>query len=616
MKNKFHFEATADLSKAFLCLSKFFLLRLDPKILWDAKKIRDPRKKAQYYSNLIAEMDNHILRLAEKFTTLLALILPVKNSLFKEEFRQELMNIVKIRLGNLSLNQRISRIHVLQTFVTQKISSFISDQRKQKRLAKDRFYPHPLLNLRAILSGFDLMESEAKNKNFEFKEKVWGFTQLHLIQLAAFRPKLSGDLLPIFLECLRIHPWLMEAKPKVVRGICEIFYYEEFSKGNEPSATQIAKIADLCLENIKTKENILGLGLNGEVCHADFTKTIGYLANLLILIRIQKGVEKIILLRGETHRPGNAFLMGKALESDRIGILSPAKSRRALKELRPWPIVHHVQLDGQKYNWYEGLWKACQRRKFAPLEWKEKDLQIAERHLAELGQTGLNRFITLHIRDANYYRGENHENKYHGDRNASVSNYESMARHLLKAGYSIVLIGDNKANFLSFKDPKIFDYAHASRKAPILDIYFMSRCALFVGTNSGPFAVPGLYGIPALITNFTPIGNTLGFHNYFYLPKKIWSKKRRAFLSFREQLEAPQAYAQQISTVSKDYAYRENTAGELSGAGHWITEFLSGHYRPSPAYLDYLKDPAIRNFPRQISIPEFYFQMNQGYFRG
>ncbi len=87
-------------------------------------------------------------------------------------------------------------------------------------------------------------------------------------------------------------------------------------------------------------------------------------------------------------------------------------------------------------------------------------------------------------------------------------------------------------------------------------------------------------------------------------------------MSFLQQLEAPQAYAQQIVSVDKNYTYLENTSAELRAAGLWIDEFLSGRYRPSASWREYFNDPIIKKFPRQISIPEFYFQMNQSYFKG
>lgn len=616
MRNKFCLTETADLSKAFRILCVELGMCVDPKIIWDAKKIRDKMKKSKYLNNLVAELDNTVLQLADKLTTLLALLIPIEKEFFQEELRQELMNIIRVRLGTFSCNQKIKYKDILQIFLAQKMSAFISYEKKIKRAKRDRFFPGASLNLRMILNGIELLESETGKDHRQFRDQTLATIQLHTILMASMRSKIIPQLLPVFLECLRINPWLINTKPKTTRGICENIYYIEFSRGNEPKASRIGRIADHCLENLYSSEKNTHFKPDEEVVHADFIKTIGYLANLLILTRLKSGVRKVYLLSGQKCPPGNAFLMEKVLESDRISKLSVGKSRLAMKTLRPWPIVHHVKLDGQKYNWYEGLWKACQSRKFTPLKWKENDLQTVERHLAEVGQTGLGRFITLHIRDANFYHGESHEKKFHGDRNARISEYRQMVKEVLQKGYSVVLVGSQKANPLNIKDPKIYDYAHSDFKAPILDIYFMSRCALFVGTNSGPFAVPGLYGTPALITNFTPIGNSLGFPQYFYLPKKIWNKKNRTFMSFLQQLEAPQAYAQQIVSVDKNYTYLENTSAELRAAGLWIDEFLSGRYRPSASWREYFNDPIIKKFPRQISIPEFYFQMNQSYFKG
>jgi putative glycosyltransferase (TIGR04372 family) len=619
MENKFHFKETAELSKAFCILSENLGLDVDFKILLKAKKIKDPGGKLKYIDNLVAELNNKIYQVATEISTLLAGIGPLNHSLVQEELGQELMNIVKIRLGCISLNKKIKINHIFRIFLKQLFSCFTNNEVRQKMAKKDFFYPEPFLNFRVILNGIELMESMAALNSGNaslIKNKTKAISQLHIIYLAKSRPKLAELVLNHFLKLIYNNPWLINEKPRIVRSICEFYYYTEFSIGNEQVADEVSRISLSCLETLMASDERFSIQKNDVVAHMDFTKTIGYLANLLILARIQNGSEKILLLSGGGHLPGNPFLLEKVQESSRIIKLSRGKSRLALKAFQPWPVVTNLNLDGKKYNWYEGLWKACQGRKFTPLEWKEEELKKVESWLAEIGFVGLGRFITLHIRDPNFYFGQAHEAKYHGDRNADISTYTFLVKSLLVKGYSIVVVGGEKSNRLKFNDPKFYDYAHSDRKSPILDIYLMSRCSLFIGTNSGPFAVPGLYGTPALITNFTPIGNSLGFPNYFYLPKKIWDKKRRTFLSFCQQLEEPLAYVQQINSVNRNYILKENTSAELRAAGLWVDEFLSGRYRPSASWREYFNNPMIKRFPRQISIPDFYFQMNPGYFRG
>ena len=260
------------------------------------KKFGTRKKKSSYLNNLVAELDNIVLQLARKLTTLLAFLLPFENNLFQEELRQELMNIIKVRLGTFSLNQKLKYKDILQIYLAQKLSAFRSHEKKHQRQKRDRLFPGASLNLRLILNGLELLELETGKNARQSRDQTLAAVQLHTILLASIRPKIVPQLVPVFLECLQINPWLINTKPKTIRAICENIYYKEFSRGDEPKASRIGQIADHCLEILYSSEKNTYFKPDEEVVHADFIKTIGYLANLLILSRLKSGVRKVYLL--------------------------------------------------------------------------------------------------------------------------------------------------------------------------------------------------------------------------------------------------------------------------------------------------------------------------------
>ena len=126
---------------------------------------------------------------------------------------------------------------------------------------------------------------------------------------------------------------------------------------------------------------------------------------------------------------------------------------------------------------------------------------IIDRGRSVLERMGVPReawYVCFHVREGD------HRISYRGP-NARVETYvDAMAEVVRRGGYAIRM-GDADMTPLP-KMPGVIDYAHAVQRADWLDVYLWATSRFFVGTGSGPFHVPGMFGVPVLMTNTSAVG--------------------------------------------------------------------------------------------------------------
>ena len=74
-----------------------------------------------------------------------------------------------------------------------------------------------------------------------------------------------------------------------------------------------------------------------------------------------------------------------------------------------------------------------------------------------------------------------------------------------------------------------------------MDIFLCAKCRFFLGGNGGLNAVPRIFRRPVVSDNFIPLGvnNTLTLYpGSLLIPKKLWCREERRFMTFREFLES------------------------------------------------------------------------------
>ena len=218
-----------------------------------------------------------------------------------------------------------------------------------------------------------------------------------------------------------------------------------------------------------------------------------------------------------------------------------------------WQIV-------EKQNWEQ------QFREYTPPKLNENKHRSAEQLRVKMGIPLADWFVCLHVRESGF-----HKDSYK-NRNASIQNYIEGIKVITAAGGWVVRLGDSSMTPLPPIE-RVVDYPHTRYKSELMDIYLISQCRFFVGTNSGPSEVSTLFKKPTILVNLT------AWTDRFPLPfnesdlatvKHLFSRSHNRFLSLEEILEDPSG--PEIFNYSSDECVLvENTAEEIRDV---IEEFL------------------------------------------
>ena len=67
-----------------------------------------------------------------------------------------------------------------------------------------------------------------------------------------------------------------------------------------------------------------------------------------------------------------------------------------------------------------------------------------------------------------------------------------------------------------------------------MDIYLPANCKFFLGGTTGLASVSHIFNIPVAATNIWPV-NIIGIpSNSLFIPKLLWYKEEKRFLSYKE----------------------------------------------------------------------------------
>lgn len=179
--------------------------------------------------------------------------------------------------------------------------------------------------------------------------------------------------------------------------------------------------------------------------------------------------KKLTILRPETV--GNEYFLNLIAQHADVKYCGPCPS--SIEEQK----YLHSHIDGLVYCEDEGMFWA-RAMAYVYDKWNkfpEKPLLVMPSidrkrrfdYLKEFGCSEKNWFVCLHVCEG---RSKN-ENKYTGPHNADISTYFDTIKMITDSGSWVVRIGDAKMKPLP--DMKmVIDYAHASSKNAMLDIFF------------------------------------------------------------------------------------------------------------------------------------------------
>lgn len=175
----------------------------------------------------------------------------------------------------------------------------------------------------------------------------------------------------------------------------------------------------------------------------------------------------------------------------------------------------------------------------AHLSFTTKEEKRGQDELRKLGVPDGDPFVCFYVRDSVYLKTLWPERKwdYHAYRNSSVQNHILAAEELARRGYFVIRIGAVVNEPLNTANPRIIDYAVKGR-SDFSDIYLCANCRFFLGSGGGMAAVASIFRKPVVLPNMTPLRYVPYGPQDMFIPKKLWLRDERRFLTFREILDS------------------------------------------------------------------------------
>ncbi|MBI4063333.1 MAG: TIGR04372 family glycosyltransferase [Elusimicrobia bacterium] len=189
---------------------------------------------------------------------------------------------------------------------------------------------------------------------------------------------------------------------------------------------------------------------------------------------------------------------------------------------------------------------------------EERKFQYAQAQRVEMGIPLSDWFVCLHVREGGFWLDSS-------QRSSSIASYFNGMKVIGAAGGWVVRMGDATMTPLEPTE-RVIDYPHTPFKSESMDLYLLSQCRFFVGTDSGPLAAAGtFFQRRALWTDL--IGYVSAYplrRGDLGLMKHVFSRSRNRFLSIRELLQEPiESQESSFEPLGADYVLKDNTPEEI-----------------------------------------------------
>lgn len=200
-------------------------------------------------------------------------------------------------------------------------------------------------------------------------------------------------------------------------------------------------------------------------------------------------------------------------------------------------------------------------------------------------------WVCIHNRDSKFLASSlpaikfapNSSWAFHSYRDFNVRCLSVAAEELADRGYYVLRMGAAVEEGFVSTDPRIIDYASTALRSDFADIYLLANCAAYLGSDSGIFAIPLVFGKPTFLVNF-PLAycpQMTCTNSDPFIPKHLWHPETQHFLALREVFELKLLFAGE--TRIYDEAGVElicNTPEEIRDLAVELDERLKGIWSP------------------------------------
>lgn len=192
--------------------------------------------------------------------------------------------------------------------------------------------------------------------------------------------------------------------------------------------------------------------------------------------------------------------------------------------------------------------------------------------------TGSGKFVCIFARDEVYRSSDSSLNQ--SIRNSDIMSFESATMYLAEKDIQAIRMGKKMGKPVSMFN--CIDYA-TEYHSDLMDIYLLGKCKFCIGNVSGIMNLSQLQNVPTLLLGVVQIGayNSFAYRNDdIYVPKKLYSKKKKRFLTFIEIWDAEMAANMNMEHYYQDQEleFMECSREEIREATKEINEKVDGTY--------------------------------------
>jgi putative glycosyltransferase (TIGR04372 family) len=142
-------------------------------------------------------------------------------------------------------------------------------------------------------------------------------------------------------------------------------------------------------------------------------------------------------------------------------------------------------------------------------------------------------YVGLHVREGGLYGDGGGTIASH--RSANIEDYKSAIEEITEAGGWVFRLGDPTMRPLS-PLPRVIDYAHSRFRSPRMDVFLFATSRFVIGTTSGLTTAVQAFGTPLLVVNAISNDCQPWTANTHFLPKRIYDRRNKRFLTVREMI--------------------------------------------------------------------------------
>ena len=312
---------------------------------------------------------------------------------------------------------------------------------------------------------------------------------------------------------------------------------------------------------------------------------IDFYTKLIKLGLIAKSEIKICV--SPQDRAGNKHLL--EYWSKYYKILDQSTVNKQWVDLRYFevPVAFHPTISGGCLFYSHAAAQAqleWEKKGLAPLlDLRSEDQAFGHDVLAKKNISSGDWFVALHVREPGFH------NQW-GDplrkgRDVDIYAYLDAIQAITRAGGWVIRMGDPTMKPLPPME-RVWDYARSPERSERMDVFLLSSCRFFVGTNSGVSYVPPVFGRPCLYTNWCALDHRPWWSDNLLIHKNIRKRGSGDLLPYSQLIPPPFGHVESVEFFHRNgLDLVENSPEELMEAVEEMIQKVEGKRVSGKKYL-------------------------------